>query len=368
MKKILILLAVILTASCFVVSCNKVDKNDPATSVKDIWDVPYQYDLSEYIDISREDYIGVAYSARNSEATDEEINAEINALLAEHATYADISDRPAEKGDLVNIDFQGYLDGVAFEGGTAKGEELELGVGGYITGFEDGVVGHNIGETFTIDATFPEDYGVDDLNGKTAQFEITLNSIKEIIYPELTDAFVAANTDSETVIEYYAALKEEITESNSSSAKVLQKNEAFDTIVKNCKILSYPEKEYQQYYSSFISQYMAAAQSAGVDFETYITETAKITMAEFNTYAEDYAKSMIEQELVFFAIAHAEGVFDVLTKADYDNYLTNVSAEYMSTPEQFVAMYGEDSIWRSLVYDSVMDWVLENGIEVVTKE
>ncbi len=368
MKKIALILAIMLFASCALVSCSeKVDKNDPNASIKDLWDVPYQYDLSEYIDISEDDYIGIPYTARNSEVTDEDIQAEISALLEKHATTAEV-ERAAEKGDRVVIDFQGFLDGVAFEGGTAEDVELELGVGGYIPGFEEGIVGHKKGETFTVDATFPEDYGEEGLNGKTAQFEITLNKVAEVTYPTLNDEFVQEHTDYSTVMDYYASIQKKLEERSASSAKVLQKNEAFEVIVQNCEILEYPEKEYDQHYQQYVAQYVAMAQSYGQDFETFLKETAQSTMEEFVAYAKDYAKSTVQTELVFFAIAEKEGVLDVLTKAHYDDYLENIAAEYLTTPEKFLEMYGEDSIWRSLVWDTVMDFILENVIAVSTRK
>ena len=369
MKKIIFLLALVIAVSCLFVSCDeKPSEITPETNIKDAWTIPYQYDLSKYVDITKEDYIGVSYTARETEATDEEIYSQINALLDKHATYSNISDRAAKKGDIVNIDFLGSIGGVEFSGGAAKAQEIEIGAGGYIPGFEDGIIGHNIGETFTIDTTFPEDYGNEDLNGKVAQFEITLNSIKQKNLPELTDAFIEKNTESKTVMEYYAFLKDEITKSNESSVKVIQKNEAFATIMKNCKILKYPEKELNVYVNEFLYQYMVPAQNEGIPFEKYVTENLGVSMDEFNNYAQQYAKDKVAQEIVFFAIAYQVGAFDVLTKADYDNYLKNVSSEYLKTPEEFLQMYGEDAIWRSLVYDSVMDYVIENGKETAPKK
>ncbi len=367
MKRIALILALLLL-SCCLFSCNKVDKDDPNAKMTDLWDVPYQYDLSKYIDISKEDYVGITYTAKDVEVTDEEIQYEIEKLLRDNAEYIDEAGRVAEVGDFVNIDFQGYLDGVAFEGGVAEGEEFIIGEGGYIEGFEEGVVGHVAGETFTIDAKFPEDYGVEDLDGKTAQFEITLNKVQKVVYPALTDEFIQENTDSETVSDYYTFISEKLKASNVSSARAQQKNEAFDVISRNVVIRDYPESEVKKFSQESFNQVFMLAQSYGQDIQTFITQTNGMSMDEFNAYLTESAKSRVEMELIFFAIANNEGITDKLTKFDFDEYLLNVSTDYLSTPEEFLQMNGEEAIWRSLVWDRAMDFVLENGVEISAED
>lgn len=366
MKKIALILALLLAFSCVLVSCkdNKVDKNDPNAKITDLWDAPYQYDLDDYIEIDESDYIGVTYTKADTTVTEAQVYAEIQKLLDEHAIYTDVSGRPASNGDFVNIDYKGFIDGEELENGAEEGAEFELGYASFIPGFQEGIVGHNVGDKFTVDATFPEDYGVENLNGKTAQFEMTLNKIQEVSYPELSDTFIAENTDYETVTEYYTSINEKLVKQAESSAVVTQKNEAFSKVYPNVEILKVPEKEYTKYYQDFIAQYYSLAEQYGQDFETFITETAGSTVEEFKKYAEEYANSTVEMELVFFAIANREGITENLTKAHYDDYLENIAAEYMSTPEEFVNMYGEESVWRSLVWDSVMDFVLANGVAV----
>jgi trigger factor len=364
MKKIALILAIVLAFSCVMISCKKeVDVNDPATSIRDLWEVPYQYDLSKYIDISEEDYIGVSYTKADINVTDADVQREIQKLLDEHSTKIEITDRAAEEGDYVNVDYTGYMDGELMENGSNKGDEFQIGNASFIPGFQEGIVGHKVGETFTVDATFPEDYGVEELNGKTAQFEMVLNSVYTLEYPTVDDAFIAENTEYETLLDYYSATQEELVKKAESSAVVTQKNEAFAKIYENVEILDYPEAEYQMYYQQFVNQYYAIAESYGQDFETFITQTANSSVEEFKSYAEQYAKSTVDMEMIFFAIANKVGVIDALTKKQYDEYLINIAAEYLTTPEEFLKNYGEESIWRSLVWDTVMDYVLENGVE-----
>mgnify|MGYP000361561996 FL=1 len=125
------------------------------------------------------------------EVTDTDVEDSINSTLQTKSTQNDITDRPAQEGDVVTIDYEGKKDGVAFDGGTAQDQQLELGSGSFIDGFEDGIVGHNIGETFDLNLTFPEDYKSEDLAGQAVVFTVTLDKISEVIVPELTDELVA---------------------------------------------------------------------------------------------------------------------------------------------------------------------------------
>lgn len=366
MKKIALVLALLLMLSCAFVGCGKkgINEADSSTPLADVWDVPYQYDLSKYIDISEDDYIGLSYKDISYEVTDDDIQYEIQKLLDEHAVYTDVTDRSAQNGDFVNIDYTGFIDGEAFENGAEEGAEFVLGEASFIPGFQEGIVGHNVGETFTVDVTFPNDYGVETLNGKAAQFEMTINKLQSVSYPAIDNDFVSANTEYKTVEEYYKALNDKLSEQASSSIKVQLKNSLFEDILKNVEVLEYPKVEYDRYYNEVISQYFALAQQYGQDLSTFITQTAGTSLEEFYAYADEYAKSSVKSEIAFFAIANEIGLIDNLTKENYDVYLENVANEYKSTPEEFVAMYGYESVLRSLVWDSVMDYVLENGVAV----
>ena len=143
-----------------------------------------------------DDYADITISADLGQVSDDDINDYIDSnVLSNFATTNEVKDRAAADGDTVNIDYVGRIDGVAFDGGDTKGSgaDLTLGSGTYIDNFEDQIVGHTPGETFDVTVTFPEDYGNEDLNGKEAVFETTLNYIKESVTPELTDDWVKEN-------------------------------------------------------------------------------------------------------------------------------------------------------------------------------
>ena len=158
---------------------------------------------NEYVKINR--YTGLEVNEiTESKVTDETVDSQMEQIRGNYATYKEITDRPAQKGDRVTIDYSGKVDGVAFDGGTASAQQLELGAGGYIDGFEDGIVGHSAGETFDLNTTFPDPYQNNpDLSGKDAVFTITLSKIEEVTLPEMNDEFVTMVKGEDTTVEQY---------------------------------------------------------------------------------------------------------------------------------------------------------------------
>lgn len=371
MKKLaLILMSALLVAT--MASCSDKEKgkdkdavnSDSASSITEHFEVPYQYDLTPYIDITREDYVGVEIEKVSTEVTDEDVNATIYSDLLEHATYADVTDRGAEMGDSLNINFKGSVDGVEFEGGTAENYELVLGNAGFIDGFEDALVGHKAGEEFVIDVTFPEDYN-EELGGKDAQFAIKMNSVKEAVLPELNDAFVKENFDCDTVEAYLADIQEELIAQKASSVEDQRKSLAFEAVYDNVKIKDYPEDEYEYYYNDFVSYYEEIAKNYyNMDLVTYITEACSSTEEEFYYYADMNANTIIEQELIFFSIANQEKLWQGLTKGDYDAHLENLASLYETDTATFEETYGASEVWKSLIWEKAIDFVLENAVEV----
>ena len=351
MKKIALTLALILAVSCMMISCGKKNKTP--------FDDFYDYDLSKYVEVAKDDYIGISYTAYS--ITQDDVDTAVYELQKSHATYSEFSDRVVQNGDIVNIDYKGFMDGEEMDNASEKGAEFELGNAGYIPGFQEGIVGHSVGETFTVDATFPKDYGVEELNGKTAQFEMTLNAAKVMKLPPLTDEFIKENTEYETFEEYYASLSSVLDEKYASSILAQQKNEALSTIYKNVKVLDYPKDEMEQYRAEYVSQMITLAAQSGMQLDEYLSTNYKMTVDDFNLEAENYAKSSVASDLILFSIARAEGIDKKLTQKDYDKYLEKISAEYLSTPEEFEANYGSEAVWKSLLFDTVMDFVLANG-------
>ena len=150
-------------------------------------------------------------------------------LLNQYEQVEVTEDRAVQKEDTVNIDYTGYMDGEEFEGGSATGDDLLIGSGSFISGFEDGLIGHKKGEEVTLDLTFPEDYQNEEMQGKAVQFKVKINKISQA--PELTDEWVAANTDYKTVEEYKAAQKELMQKSADADYESQVKSDLFSLVV-----------------------------------------------------------------------------------------------------------------------------------------
>ena len=194
------------------------------------------------------------------EVTDTDVEDSINSTLQTKSTQNDITDRPAQEGDVVTIDYEGKKDGVAFDGGTAQDQQLELGSGSFIDGFEDGIVGHNIGETFDLNLTFPEDYKSEDLAGQAVVFTVTLDKISEVIVPELTDELVAELSESaKTIEDYKKEVKEDLETSNKQAAESEQQQNVWDALMEQCTVEKYPKDKKQETIDNITTQYGSIA-------------------------------------------------------------------------------------------------------------
>lgn len=373
MKKILLVLTALVLSLTLLVSCSKdtsetpKDLSDPTLSINDCIEVPYQYDLTPYITVEKSDYTGLEITKIDTTVTDEDLNNAIGAALEEAATIVDVTDRGAKEGDSLVIDFKGSVDGEFFDGGEATDYEMVLGEAGFIDGFEDAIIGHSAGEEFVIDVTFPEDYN-EELGGKAAKFEIKIKSIKETVLPDLNEEFVLNNTECKSVEEFITYITEEAALLNIENAEAEKKSQAYAQIMTNVDLVEYPEDEYKYYYDDYVNYYESMAQTYyGVDLKTFITEVAGSTEEEFYYYADVNASQIVEQELIIFAIAKAENLINGLTKGDYDTYIAELAEYYDMDVASVESQYGATEVWKSLIMEKVMDFVIDNSVEVEPK-
>ena len=258
--------------------------------------------VADYVTLG--EYTGVEVSVDAPVVTDEYLDSYIDYVLQSNMVKTEVTDRPVEEGDIVNIDYEGKIDGVAFDGGTAQGYDLTIGSGAFIDGFEDGLIGAQSGETLDVNVTFPEDYRGEEVAGKDAVFTVTVNSISVESLPELTDEFVQGlDVGVNTVEEYrqyaYDLLMEEEQNTHDSNAEVA----ILEAVMANSELQDPPEDMTNRYYSRMIDNMTYYASMYGYDLETFLSiqGTSEDAIRESSVQAG--------QEIITMqAIAAAEGL------------------------------------------------------------
>lgn len=304
------------------------------------------------------EYKNISYTRVETDITEDVIAAEVNYILSSFATVETVTTGTAENGDTVNIDFTGTVDGVAFDGGSTDGQgyTLTLGAGTMIDGFEEQIVGHDVGETFDIEVTFPEDYGNTELAGVDAVFEITINNIQVSVLPTYDDAFVSANTDYATVAELEAAIEESIKENDASTNKTTIITTILDN---NVTVNEYPEKELQEVIDKSVESVTEEAATYGMDFATYVSARYGTSEENFKAYISQVAEDFIREKIVICAIAKAEGI--TVTEDEVEDYKKIMMDELGYTEKQLEAEYTEEDIIFYTISDKVYDFLLENN-------
>lgn len=313
-------------------------------------------------------YKGVEVSAADKpeKVTDDDVEQYIQSQLTSSATTTEVTDRAAQKGDAVNIDYVGTMDGQEFDGESAQGVSLELGSGRMIDGFEDSIIGHNVGETFVWDGKFPDDYQSTDLAGKECQFTITVNSISEQNVPELTDEWVANNSKkSKTVKEYKKEVKKTLTDQKQEDYDSTLKSEAWQAVVDNTTVQKYSKEQQEkidEMKNSLIDSYKSYAQSQGTDYETYITSSGQYTVESFEQKVEEAAQESEKQTMIAEAIADKEKI--KLDDKTYKKMLKEYAKTYgFEDGDAMEKAYSKDTLKEAMLTDLVKDWLVDNCIQ-----
>lgn len=293
-------------------------------SVDDFPDVmePRTYNVTTILG----EYKGISVDYPDTTVDAADIESEIDYFLSGLEEAVEVTDRPIQEGDSVDIDYAGYRDGVAFEGGTGNNPELVIGSGQFIPGFEEGLIGVSVGETVSLDLTFPENYGNADLAGAAVVFEVTVNSITEYVIPELTDELVAENTDCSTIEEYKAYIADGLLEQNIEEADDMVKSLALRQVVDNAsftgeiaeEIADYAV-EYKSYYDSLCGSYF------GIDAVTYFGYMG-YTEDDFYQMINEEAEYTIKYQHVLDEIRAVENL--ELSDEDYEEQFQNIFIDY----------------------------------------
>ena len=307
-------------------------------------------------------YTGLEVSKETVEVTDEDIMKEIDATRERNSRMLSVEDRAAQEGDQAVIDFEGFLDGVAFEGGKGEKFPLGLGSGSFIPGFEEQIVGKNIGEEFDINVTFPEDYGAENLAGKEVVFKIKLHELKVKELPELDDEFVKDVSEFNTVDEYKADIKAKITERREKSAESKVENDLLDALIANteCEI---PDCMIQQEIDGYIRDYEYRLQAQGGNLEMYFQYTG-MTMEKLRENFKSDAERQVKIRLALAKIAKTEKLKAL--KKDIEAEYKKIATGYNVDIETVKSSIPESGISEDIVLRKAVDFVKENAV-ITTK-
>ena len=254
--------------------------------------------ISSYKGIKIKEY---AYTVK-----EEEVQSEIDRLLDRNARKVPVTDRAAQNGDIVNIDFVGTVDGVKFDGGEAEGFDLTLGSGQFIPGFEDQVVGMNIGESKDVNVTFPENYQAEALKGKPAVFAVKLNAIQGKELPELSDEFIKDATGSESVEAYKAKTLERLQKNADKRAVDATENSILEAIAANAEA-EIPQAMIDREIDSLIQKFEYQLMYQGLKLQDYL-DFLKVTKADFRKNYEEQAKKNVMHQLIISQIIKDENL------------------------------------------------------------
>ena len=304
------------------------------------------------------EYKNLGLEKDSVEVTDADVEERLDSLLSRQAEWQ-IKEGESKKGDIVVIDFKGFIGDEAFEGGEAKGYELELGSGSFIPGFEEQLEGKVAPVDTVVNVTFPENYQVADLAGKAAKFEVTVHDVKEKVLPELTDEFVKefSKEAASTVAEYKEKLKEEIKLEKENLAEKSYSDKVISTAVENAKV-SVPEKLVEQEVNSMFEQFTGNLSRQGLSFDLYEQFTGK-GEADLKAEMKSDAENKIKTSFVLGEIAEVEKV--EVTEADIDAEVKELATMYNMTEEGIKQRISVEDLRGELVIQKTVDFLKANN-------
>lgn len=304
------------------------------------------------------EYKNLGLEKESVEVTDADVEERLDSLLSRQAEWQ-IKEGESKKGDIVVIDFKGFIGDEAFEGGEAKGYELELGSGSFIPGFEEQLEGKVAPVDTEVNVTFPENYQVADLAGKAARFEVTVHDVKEKVLPELTDEFVKefSKEAASTVAEYKEKLKEEIKLEKENLAEKSYSDKVISTAVENAKV-SVPEKLVEQEVNSMFEQFTGNLSRQGLSFDLYEQFTGK-GEADLKAEMKSDAENKIKTSFVLGEIAEVEKV--EVTEADIDAEVKELATMYNMTEEGIKQRISVEDLRGELVIQKTVNFLKANN-------
>ena len=307
-------------------------------------------------EVTIENYKGIEAKKKAVRITKDAIEQEIDKIRDRNARFVQESEEAIKDGDTITLDFEGFVDGVAFEGGKGENYELKIGSGSFIPGFEAQIVGHKIGESFDVEVTFPADYTAKDLAGKPATFKCEVKSLKQL--PELDDEFVKDVSEFDTVEEYSADVKSKL----SAKAKAEAERELENTLAEalmNLLVAEIPEPMFESETDNYLRDYETRLRASGLDLKTYMQYTG-LTLDAIRAQLRPQAEKQVKIRLALEKIASLENLD--ATEEEINEEYTRIGAAYNVEVDEVKKMIAAEDIKADLLASKAMALVKENAL------
>ena len=345
---------VVAAAFTSLASSAKISFSDPSTNLGEEFEMKMK--VTVYPEVKLGEYKGLKAAMLPTEASDEDIDAELESMRDRNSRLVTIEDREAQMGDTAEINFEGFVDDVAFDGGKGENYPLELGSGSFIPGFEEQVAGHKTGEEFDVNVTFPEDYH-EELAGKEAVFKCKINEIKAKELPELDDEFVKDVSEFDTLDELKEDIKKNITESKEKEAKTDFENQLIEQIIDGmeCEV---PECMFAQKTDEMIQDYSYRLQMQGIDLNTYLSYLGQ-DMDSFKATFKESAEKNVKASIALEAIVEAEKI--EATDEEIDAEIAKLAEQYQMEADQIKAAVPQEQFAADIKTRKAVELVVDSA-------
>lgn len=310
-----------------------------------------------YPEVELASYKGLEAVKKSGEATDEDVENELKNMQDRNSRLVSVEDRASQMGDTCSIDFEGFVDGVAFEGGKGENYPLELGSGSFIPGFEEQVAGKNIGEEFDVNVTFPEQYA-EELAGKDAVFKVTIHEIKAKELPELDDEF-AKDADFDTLDELKEDIKKSISKRKAEESKRDYEDQLLEQLV-DSMTADIPEVMFTEKTDELVRDYANRLQMQGIDLKTYLSYLGQ-DMESFRANFKVAAEKQVKTALALEKVAELENI--KASEEDIEEEIKKLAEMYQMEADQIKAAVPNEQLAADIELRKAIDFVVENSVE-----
>ena len=339
----------------------------PELDVQEIGEDGMKYTLTVTVkpEVKLGKYEGVEVPYSKREVTDETVDAEIERMRKRNSTLENVEDRAAQNGDTVVIDYEGFKDGVAFEGGKGESYSLKLGSGSFIPGFEDQVCGHKIGEEFSIEVKFPEEYHAEDLKGADATFNVKIHNIKAEILPELDDEFVKDVSEFDTLDELKADIRKNQEEAAEKEAKNIFINETLKVVADNAEV-EIPDVMVNNELENLAQEQASRMSQQGLQLDMYLQYIGQ-DMEQFKQSLRPMAEIRVKNNLVIEAVSKALKM--EATSEEYDNEVEQMAKAYNMDKADIAKALGEDNpyIKENIISRKTVEYLADKAVKTEPK-